>query len=222
MKKLITALALGAVLTCGGVACAAGDYMLTPGDQLQILVMGHADISNNTASRSDAYMVRPDGLFEFPLIGVVDTKGKTISQLERELSERLSEYIIDPKLIINVASLGTTRVFVLGEVKRPGMFELSKSHRVLDALGAAGGFTEKAAKKNIFLVREGKEETLQKLNIHSYLTKGDVSQNLVLQEGDCLYLTSNHKISFVNDILLGVQRVLSGYYYVRKGKEIDD
>lgn len=222
MKKLITALALGAVLTCSGVACAAGDYMLTPGDQLQILVMGHADISNNTASRNDAYMVRPDGLFEFPLIGVVDTKGKTISQLEREMSERLSEYIIDPKLIVNVASLGTTRVFVMGEVKRPGMYELTKSHRVLDALGAAGGFTEKASKKNIFLVRDGKEETLQKLNIHSYLTKGDVSQNLVLQEGDCLYLTSNHKISFVNDILLGVQRALSGYYYVRKGKEIDD
>ncbi len=216
MKKMLMALVMGAALTCSGMVFAEEEYILTPGDQLQIIIEGHADISNSVANRNDNYMVRPDGLFEFPLIGVVDTKGKTISQLKQEMSQRLAEYIIEPSVLVNVAALGTTRVFVLGEVKKPGMIELTKSHRVLDAVGAAGGFTELAAKKKIYLVREGREESVQKLNFNNFLTKGDISQNLVLQEGDCLYLTSNHKLSFVKDILPTVQRFVNSWYNVER------
>ena len=222
MKKLIAALSLGAVLTCSGIAGAEEAYMLTPGDQLQILVTGHADISSPDSNRNSSYIVRPDGRFEFPLIGVVETRGKTVSVLEQELEKRLSEFIIDPDITINITTMGTTRVFVLGEVKRAGMFELTKNHRVLDALGAAGGFTEKAAKKRVYLIRNGREDTVQQINMNKFLTKGDVSQNVVLQEGDCLYLTSNHKVSFLNDILLAAQRIMSGYYYYHKGREVDE
>ncbi len=212
MKKIFAALTLGVALSVCSVA-AAEEYILTSGDQLQIYVMGHADISSSDSNRSSSYIVRPDGKFEFPLIGVVETKGKTVSELERELCVRLSEYIIDPAITINIATMGTTRVFVLGEVKKAGMFELTKSHRVLDALGAAGGFTERAAKKNVFLIREGREETLQKLNFNNYLKKGDISQNIVLQEGDCLYLTSNGKISFIKDIVPALKNITNIWYY---------
>lgn len=95
------------------------------------------------------------------------------------------------------------------------MYELTKSHRVLDALGAAGGFTEKAAKKNVFLIRNGKEETMQKLNFNNYLQKGELSQNVVLQEGDCLYLTSNHKVTFARDIF----PFISSWYYIKRADE---
>ena len=116
------------------------------------------------------------------------------------------------QMAYDVAKLGTTRVFVLGEVKNQGMYELTKSHRVLDALGAAGGFTEKAAKKNIFLVRNRgtAEENVQKLNILNYMKKGDLSQNLVLHEGDCLFLTSNHKVTLA-DALLFVSRITDAW-----------
>ena len=82
MKKLIAALSLGVVLTCGGIAGAEEAYVLTPGDQLQILVMGHTDISSSDSNRNSSYVIRPDGRFEFPLIGVIETKGKTISVLD--------------------------------------------------------------------------------------------------------------------------------------------
>lgn len=59
----------------------------------------------------------------------------------------LAEYLVRPQVSVNILKLGTTRVYVLGEVKKPGLYELEKSHRVLDALGKAEGFTEKAAKK---------------------------------------------------------------------------
>lgn len=199
MRELIAAAVLGAALTfCG--AAAAEEYLMTPGDALQIYVLDHPDLSSTRANSDSAYTVRPDGKVEFPLVGTIDTTGKTVTQFTEELKQRLSEYIINPDITVNVARLGTTRVFVLGEVSKPGLHELTKGHRVLDALGAAGSFTDKAAKKNIFLIREGKEETMQKIKLNDFLYKGDTKQNIVLKEGDCLYLTGNHKLNFLKDI----------------------
>ena len=152
----------------------------------------------------------------FPLVGEIDVNGMTVFEFTQLLTKELSEYIINPKITVNVAKLGTTRVFVMGEVNKQGMYELTKSHRVLDALGAAGGFTQKAAKKDVYLVRNtGRpEEIVQKLNINNFLRKGDVTQNLVLHEGDCLYLTSNHKIT-LQDIALFANRFTDTWYDVK-------
>ena len=183
---------------------------------MQIYVLGHPDISSTRANTDSAYTVRPDGKLNFPLVGEIDVNGMTVFEFTQLLTKELSEYIINPNITVNVAKLGTTRVFVLGEVNKQGMYELTKSHRVLDALGAAGGFTQKAAKKNIYLVRNaGKpEEIVQKLNINNFLRKGDVTQNLVLHEGDCLYLTSNHKITLA-DVLLIANRATDTWYDVK-------
>ena len=217
MKKLVAALTLGAMLTFSGIA-AAEEYIMTPGDQLQIYVLDHPDLSSTRANNDSSYVVRPDGKLEFPLIGTVDTTGKTVSRFTDELTQRLSEYIINPNITVNVAKLGTTRVFVLGEVKNPGMHELQKGHRLLDALGAAGSFTEKAAKKNVFLIRDGREETMTKLNLNKFLYSGDMSQNVLLQEGDCIYLTGNHKLNFLKDIMPFISGASSVYVNWREGK----
>lgn len=215
MKKIAAALALCAVLTFGGTV-AAEEYIMCPGDQLQIYVLGHPDISSTRANNDSSYTVRPDGKMNFPLVGEIDVNGMTVFEFTQLLTKELSEYIINPKITVNVAKLGTTRVFVMGEVNKQGMYELTKSHRVLDALGAAGGFTQKAAKKNIYLVRNvgQPEEIVQKLNINNFLRKGDVTQNLVLHEGDCLYLTSNHKIT-LQDIALFANRFTDTWYDVK-------
>ncbi|MBR1511241.1 MAG: polysaccharide biosynthesis/export family protein [Acidaminococcaceae bacterium] len=219
MKKTIAALLLGAALTLTNVA-AAEEYIMTPGDQLQIYVLGHPDISSTRANTDSAYTVRPDGKLNFPLVGEIDINGLTVYEFTQLLTKELSEYIINPKITVNVAKLGTTRVFVMGEVSKQGMYELSKSHRVLDALGAAGGFTQKAAKKNIYLVRNvgTPEENVQKINILNYMKKGDTSQNVVLQEGDCLFLTSNHKITLA-DVLLLANRATDTWYDVKYIKD---
>lgn len=214
MKKYLLAAALGAMLTCSSLtaAAAANDYIMTPGDQLQIYVLGHPDISSTRANNDSAYTVRPDGKLNFPLVGEIDINGLTVYEFTNLLTKELSEYIVNPKITVNVAKLGTTRVFVMGEVSKQGMHELTKSHRVMDALGAAGGFTQKAAKKDIYLVRNvGRDgENVQKLNILNYMKKGDMSQNVVLQEGDCLYLTSNHKVTLM-DVALFASRVLDSW-----------
>ena len=153
----------------------------------------------------------------FPLIGDVDVTGKTVAQFREELASRFSQYLVTPSISVNVMKLGTTRVYVLGEIKRPGLYELEKSHKVIDALAKAEGFTEKAAKKNVFLVRAGSTE-VEKLNVNSFLTKADQKANVVLNEGDCLYLTSNHKVIFSRDIM----PFLSAAYYVSEIKNDND
>ncbi len=213
MKKTVLALVLAASL--GGLSPAGAqvtDYVMCPGDVLQVVVYGHEDLSTMAGNTQNSpYVVRPDGRVSFPLIGDVETTGKTVTQFREELVNRFSIYLIDPQITVNVVKLGTTRIYVLGEVKKPGLYELEKSHRVIDALAKAEGFTEKSAKKNVFLVRAGSTE-VEKLNVNNFLTKADQKINLVLNEGDCLYLTSNHKVVFAKDIMPFV----TGAYYVNR------
>ena len=90
-----------------------------PGDNLQIIVTGYEEFGGTDKSGSvntNIYIVRPDGKVTFPLVGVLDTTGKTVNEFTAELTNRLSEYLVNPDVNVNLARLGTTRVFVLGEV----------------------------------------------------------------------------------------------------------
>lgn len=200
MKKKLIALLFACSLAISGIAHAE-EYIMCPGDQLDITVLGHEDISTVITTPGGKYIVRPDGKLSFPLIGEVDITGQTIAQFTQILEQRLSEYLVNPQVTVNIAQLGTTRVYVLGEVNKPGLYELTKSHKLLDAIGAANGFTKDAAKKKVFLVHKDHKGEPIKLNLNNILKKGDVSQNYTLVEGDLLYLTSNGRIDFAKDIL---------------------
>ena len=218
MKKILMGLCLGALLTVGSVEAATEEYTLHPGAQLQIHVLGHGDISSPTDNSDSSYVVRPDGNMDFPLVGTINTTGKTVTEFKQELTEKLSVYIKEPKISINVTKFGSTRVFVLGRIRHQGTFNLTRGHRVLDALSAAGGFTNKTAKKRVFLIRKGDEQNIQELNFNNFLRKGDVTQNPVLNEGDCLYLTSNNKIT-VAEIFNYVARTIQSWYYAKRADE---
>ncbi|MBR1760745.1 MAG: polysaccharide export protein [Schwartzia sp.] len=211
-RQTIAALAVALAAALPGTAGAEtmDEYVLTHGDELHIYVYGQSDLSSRRDSSDTAFLVRPDGTLSFPLVGELAVEGKTVREFTEELTDRLSEYLRHPQVTVNLVRLGGTRVFVLGEVRNPGMFTLSRSHRLLDAVGAAGGFTQYAAKKNVFLIRDGREDRVEKLNFNDYLRKGDRSQNVELHEGDCLYFTSNNKIDFSKDIMPWVY----GWYYV--------
>lgn len=200
MKKLFCTMALaGSCLLPLNDVQATDDYLMRGGDQLFITVYNHPDLS--TQQGVNQYIVRPDGKLSMPLIGEIDVNNKSVAQVTHEISERLSEYLVNPQVTINVVELGTTRVYVLGEIQKQGAYELTKSHNLLDAVAAAGGFSEKTSKKNVFVIRRGEQEPFLKANLNDLLKKGDKSQNIALNEGDCVYLTSNGKISFARDIM---------------------
>ena len=117
MKRLLfSALLAGSLLLpLGGIQAAEPqEYIMCSGDQLQLTVYNHPDLSSPATSTANPYIVRPDGRLSMPLIGDIDVTGKTVSQVTKEIEAKLSEYIVDPIVTINITKLGTTRVYVLG------------------------------------------------------------------------------------------------------------
>ena len=211
MKKKVVAIALALAMSTGMVS--AADYLMRPGDELYITVTQEPDLSNSTTN-PNPFLVRPDGKVSFPMVGEIDAQGMTVAQFTDTLRNGLSKYIVNPDVAVNIAKLGTVRVYVFGEINRPGVYQLEKSHRVLDAIGAANGFNWDTAKKKIFLIHQDEPDKPVVINLNHILETGDMRQNYVMREGDVLYFTRNSRISFSRDIA----PILTGAYMVSEIK----
>lgn len=212
LKKSILALAAVTALWTG-TACAE-EYYMRPGDELNIVVTQQQDLGNSSSNQSP-FIVRPDGNVSFPLVGEIHAEGMTVSQFTDVLQQGLARYIVDPDVSVNISKLGRVRVYVFGEVRKPGAVELDKGHTVIDAIGAAQGFTRDTAKKKIFLIHQDQPKSLIPINLNNMLKTGDMSQNVTLREGDILYLTKNHRIDFARDIA----PIFSSIYMITEAKD---
>lgn len=212
LKKSILALAAVTALWTG-TACAE-EYYMRPGDELNIVVTQQQDLGNSSTNQSP-FVVRPDGNVSFPLVGEIHAEGMTVSQFINVLQQGLARYIVDPDVSVNISKLGRVRVYVFGEVRKPGAVELEKGHTVIDAIGAAQGFTRDTAKKKLFLIHQDQPKSLIPINLNNMLKTGDMSQNVTLREGDILYLTKNHRIDFARDIA----PIFSSIYMITEAKD---
>ena len=166
------------------------DYRIGPGDVLKITVWGHEDLSR-------ASVVAPDGRMPFPLVGEVEAGGLTPTELEARLRQVLGkDYLIDPQVSVTVQEYRSQRVFVLGEAEKPGTYALTGRSTLLDVLSQAGG-PGKAAGRQAVVVRAPKSEgpvapgTTGSTTIRVSLRKlldGDTSENLLLENGDTVYI----------------------------------
>lgn len=198
----------------------AAEYTLRSGDQLSIVVTQQEDISTSVTNGGTAtpYQIRPDGRVSVPFVGEIDADGMTVSQFTDTLRNGLSRYIVDPDVSVNIVKLGGVRVYVFGEINKPGVYKLTKSHRVIDAIGAASGFNWDTAKKKIFLIHQDNPEKAIPINLNHILQTGDMAENYELREGDILYLTKNSRISFARDIA----PIFSSAYMLSEIKKNDD
>lgn len=186
-------------------------YRLRQGDELTIDVVQQADLGANKT-----FTIRPDGYVSFPMVGNIRADGMTVEEFAQSLSNSLATYIINPDVSVNVIKLGGVRVYVFGEINKPGAYTLTKSSTVIDAIGAAGSFNWDTAKKKIFLIHQNNPTKPIEINLNNILKTGDMSQNYIMREGDILYLTKNSKINFSRDIA----PILTGAYMVsRIGKD---
>jgi len=177
-----------------GMAAPAEDYRLGPGDVLAVSVWGYPEL------QVPELIIRPDGKIAVPLAGEVQAAGLTPAELTAEISRILGDFVKEPKVTVNVIKFRTTRIYVLGEVNKPGLYEIEKEHRVLDALAAAGGFTRSSDKGKVYLVRKDDQKNYTLINLNELLKKGDMSQNYILNDGDTLFL-ARHKLDYMKEIL---------------------
>ncbi|TCL70775.1 polysaccharide export outer membrane protein [Hydrogenispora ethanolica] len=195
MKRLgwcwIFTMLIGLFVFC--VSAWADDYRLGPGDVITISVYGYPELQVEELS------IGADGRIIFPLAGGLVATGLTTQELANQLTSSLALYVKNPHVTVNVSKFRTTRVYVLGEVSKPGMYEIEKQHNLLDAIGMAGGYTKFAVRSKVYVVRKGSSQ-YQEVNLDSILKKGDMSQNIALNDGDVVFLTKSG-MSFVYDIL---------------------
>jgi polysaccharide export outer membrane protein len=158
---------------------APGDfYAIQPGDILTISVWKEPDLQAEL-------LVRPDGGLSFPLAGELQAKGKSVEQLQLQLTEKLKKYIPDPVVTVAVKLIGGNRIYVLGKVNRPGEYPLYRPLDVMQVLSLAGGTTPFAAVNEIKVLRRdaGKQTAIGFR--YGDVEKGKaLEQNLLLKSGD--------------------------------------
>jgi polysaccharide export outer membrane protein len=135
-----------------------------------------------------------------PLVEEFAARDLTIGELTGKVLTELAKYSTGARVVVSISKYRTTRVYVLGEVYRPGLCEIEKSHNLLDAIGSAGGFTKYANRKKVYLIRSDQPDHYTEINLDRILKKGDLSQNYTLNDGDTLYL-SRSGLDFARDIL---------------------
>lgn len=154
---------------------------LGAGDVVEIRVYQEEELTG-------LYRVSSDGTFDFPLVGKVEAGGKTPGELSDELTARLKErFLRNPQVSVFVKEYNSKKVFVLGQVAKPGTFQFEDNMTIVQAITLAGGFRDLADKNRIVLTRvvEGQE---QKFLVPVESIGLGREQNLVLQPGDIVFV----------------------------------
>lgn len=162
---------------------AGSQYIIGPGDAIQIFVWRNPELTVSVP-------VRPDGRVSSPLVDDMVAVGKTPSQLARDIEVRLADFIRSPQvsIIVNNAASTFSQIKVIGQVKGPKSLPFNEGMTVMDAVLMVGGLTDFAAGNKTKIIRKddkGKEITI-KVRVEDLLTKGKVSENRPLKPGDVI------------------------------------
>jgi polysaccharide biosynthesis/export protein len=154
------------------------DYVLQPGDDLQISVWKETDLTAEV-------IIRPDGGISFPLAGDLSASGMTVAELTAALEKRVRRYEPDAVVTVMVKAAVGNRVYVIGKVNRPGDFALNRPIDVMQALSLAGGATPFANTNHIkVLRREGTHIRAIAFRYGDVQRGRKLDQNILLKSGD--------------------------------------
>lgn len=189
--------ACGALLAgCGGgmlsaedvrnaEAAAPAEYVIGPGDSLQIFVWDQPELSTGV-------QVRPDGRISTPLVEDLRAAGQTPTQLAREIETVLGEFVRSPVVTVIVSGFvgeAAQQIRVVGQAVQPQALQFRAGMTVLDVMIAVGGLTEFAAGNRATVVRQmGGEEVQIRVRLDDLLNDGDIGENVRMMPGDVLVI----------------------------------
>ncbi|PSV26702.1 MULTISPECIES: polysaccharide biosynthesis/export family protein [unclassified Photobacterium] len=143
-------------------------YQLSPGDKIQIKVYGEDNLS------FDEILIPDSGQINYPYLGAITLKGRTLSQVKNEITQGLKgDYLLNPQVMVNL--LNFKQIYVGGEVRRPGGYEYQPNLSVEKAVALAGGFTDRADTDDITIK-----------DADNKLKTDDASVNMEIQPGDII------------------------------------
>src|SRR6188474_1413878 len=161
-----------------------GEYVLQVGDSIDVTFYYHPD--NNQQN----LLVRPDGKIYLPLLGEVQAAGLTAPQVAEAITKRSSTSLRDPKVAVNVRTLNPTRVFVGGEVFKPGFVTYTPGLTAVQAAMQVGGWRDTADLQEVVLLQKTSEGSSEyrpsKINLGKVVELGDTKADIILGPSDVL------------------------------------
>jgi polysaccharide export outer membrane protein len=156
------------------------EYVIGPQDVVSIDVWKEPEISRTIP-------VRPDGKISLPLLNDIQASGLTALQLGKNIHDGLTKYLTSPEVTVTVNAINSRRVYLTGEVAKAGALPLLPDMTVLQALSSAGGFTQFAKLKSIYILRnEGGKQVKHPFNYKEVVKGKNQEENILLQSGDVI------------------------------------
>jgi polysaccharide export outer membrane protein len=157
------------------------EYRLGPEDVIEVFVWKEPELTTTV-------VIRPDGRISLPLTNELEASGKTAIQLQREITEKLREYIAQPVVNVMVKQINSLKISVLGEVRKPDVYRIKNRVTVLDAIAMAGGFTDLARPSKVIVMRNSPSGPQRiKINVKQ-LVASDNTAPFYLQSLDTVYV----------------------------------
>jgi polysaccharide export outer membrane protein len=157
----------------------AETYVIGAADVLAVSVFKEPTLSGGI-------LVRPDGMISMPLLGDVEASGKTPLQLAEEITARLKKYIQDPNVSVVVSQINSKKVFLIGEIAKTGPVELTPGMTLLEAIASAGGLTQFANSRRMYILRNENGNHLKIPLQYKQALDGYGAFNLTLKPGDTI------------------------------------
>ncbi|MFH1902552.1 MAG: SLBB domain-containing protein, partial [Candidatus Omnitrophota bacterium] len=167
---------------------AGSDYLLGPGDELVVQIWG-------MLSGNSRIVIENNGEIFLPKIGRIPLAGKTLAEAAEIIKQNIRQYYKDFQISVTLGKLRTIKIFVAGEIKKPGGYDVSSFSTLLNTLYFAGGPSRTGSLRNIKLVRDGK--TFGYFDLYRFLLSGDKSQDYRLQSGDVVFVETIGKSAAV-------------------------
>ncbi len=168
----------------------AGGYRIGPGDVLEVKVWNQPELSGEIR-------VQQNGTITLPIIGSIKVDGLTESELTDLLKEKLKQYIRKPEVVLQVKEFAARKVYIVGEVKNPGMIPLLGETTLLQAVALAGGVLPTAFLEGTYIIRKNK---VYPVNLYRILIEGHAEENVYLRDGDIIFIPG---VSFRRVFVLG-------------------
>jgi len=192
------------------------EFVLGPRDEIEVFVWQHADLSRTT-------VVDPAGYLAYPLVGTIKVSGLRGEDLATKIQEGLGKYLVNPQVTVTVKMARSQKVFVLGEVSRPGVFPIEAPMRATEAIALAGGFTQDAETRKVLLIRgDLKQPELYTLPLDRTLSQGAMAENARIAPGDILYVPPSRIADFerlarrITTILVPIVAPLQTFIFLTK------
>lgn len=180
-------------------------YLIGPGDELMMNILSLDEFTDQI------YVVLPDGKVVLPFIGTVLINNLTINEANSKIADLYRSQLLSPEVYLSIAVPRTIQLSVLGEVKRPGVYSMSRTREnlslnqtwiqgfptLLNAIQKAGGITQNSNLKEVVVIRRmpgGKDFKKTKLNILDLIFEGDQSQNIYMFDGDVVKVQKADKL----------------------------